>query len=100
MNRIGILLPARDEEGALPLVLAELPRGRKPIILVVDNGSKDGTGAVARAAGAAVVREERQGYGRACLTGIAWFLDGFGLSPPLQDADVLVFLDADHSDYP
>ena len=98
--RIAVVLPARDEEQALPLVLAELPRARAPIVVVVDNGSRDRTGEVARAAGAAVVREERRGYGQACLTGIAWLLGGNGLQPPLSADDVIVFLDADHSDYP
>jgi len=100
VTRVGLVMPARDEEQALPLVLAELPRGRAPIVVVVDNGSRDRTADVARAAGAVVVREQRPGYGRACLAGIAWLLDGEGLAPPLGDEDVLAFLDADHSDYP
>ena len=37
----------------------------------MDNGSRDRTAEVARAAGARVVREPRRGYGQACLTGIA-----------------------------
>jgi glycosyltransferase involved in cell wall biosynthesis len=100
MTRIAVVLPARDEEQALPLVLAELPRARAPLVVVVDNGSRDRTAEVARAAGAVVVREERRGYGQACLAGIAWLLAGSGLVPPLEDDDVIVFLDADHSDYP
>jgi glycosyltransferase involved in cell wall biosynthesis len=55
---------------------------------VVDNGSRDGTAAVARAAGARVVWEPRRGYGQACLAGIE----------AAGGADILVFLDADHSD--
>jgi glycosyltransferase involved in cell wall biosynthesis len=100
VTRIAVVIPARDEEQALPLVLAELPRARAPLVVVVDNGSRDRTADVARAAGAVVVREERRGYGQACLAGIAWLLDGEGLSPPLEGADVVVFLDADHSDHP
>jgi len=99
-RRLGIVLPARDEEAALPLVLAELPRARAPHVVVVDNGSRDGTARVAVAAGATVVSEPRPGYGQACLAGLAWLLDGRGLVPPLCDDDWLVFLDADHSDYP
>jgi len=99
-RRLGIVLPARDEEQALPLVLAELPRTRAPHLVVVDNGSRDGTASVARAGGATVVHEPRAGYGQACLAGLAWLLDGKGLVPPLGDDDWLVFLDADHSDYP
>ena len=66
-------------------------------VLVVDNGSRDGTAAAARAAGAQVVVEPRRGYGQACLTGIAQapeaevflFLDGDGSDDPRQAADVL-----------
>jgi len=100
VTRLAVVIPARDEEQALPLVLAELPRARAPLVVVVDNGSRDRTAEVARAAGAVVVREERRGYGQACLAGIAWLLDGQGLVPPLADSEVIVFLDADHSDYP
>lgn len=100
MTRIALVIPARDEEQALPLVLAELPRSRSPLVVVVDNGSRDRTAELARAGGAVVVREGRRGYGQACQAGIAWLLDGAGLAPPLGDDDVLVFLDADHSDYP
>jgi glycosyltransferase involved in cell wall biosynthesis len=38
-------------------------------VLVVDNGSSDGSPALAEAAGARVVHEDRLGYGRACRTG-------------------------------
>jgi glycosyltransferase involved in cell wall biosynthesis len=100
VTRIAVVIPARDEEEALPLVLSELPREREPVVVVVDNGSRDRTAEAARAAGALVVREERRGYGRACLAGIGWVLDGAGLVPPLGDEDVIVFLDADRSDYP
>jgi len=98
--RIGLVMPALDEEQALPLVLAELPTARTLEIVVVDNGSTDRTAEVARAAGAQVVREERRGYGQACLSGIRWLLDGDGLVPRLGPEDLIVFLDADHSDHP
>ena len=100
MTRVAVVIPARDEEQALPLVLSELPRERSPLVVVVDNGSRDRTAELARAAGATVVREERRGYGSACLAGIAWLLSGRGLAPPLADDECIVFLDADHSDYP
>ncbi len=101
--RIGMIIPALDEEEALPLVLAELPRERLSIILVVDNGSSDRTADVAREGGASVLVEPRRGYGRACLAGIAWLTGrsgARGLAPPLGPRDVIVFLDADHSDFP
>lgn len=98
---VGLILPARDEEEALPLVLAELPPGVAQRIVVVDNGSRDRTAAVARAAGAQVVHEPRPGYGAACLAGIA-ALERTGPegAASLRPGDVVAFLDADHSDYP
>jgi hypothetical protein len=93
-QRVGLVIPALDEEQALPLVLDELPRERVDVIVVVDNGSTDRTAEVARERGACVVREPRRGYGRACLAGVAALRTEHG------DPEVVVFLDADHSDYP
>ena len=100
-----MVIPALDEEQALPLVLEEIPSGAVGTVVVVDNGSRDRTAEVARARGAFVVYEPRRGYGRACLTGLSAL---FGehpdpacrVSAALQDTDLVVFLDADHSDYP
>lgn len=88
--RVGVVIPALDEEEALPLVLQALPRALVHDLVVVDNGSRDGTAEAARRHGARVVREERRGYGSACLAGIR----------ALRPCDVVVFLDADHSDHP
>ena len=96
---MAVLIPALDEERALPAVLAEIPRGAADLVVVVDNGSTDRTAEVARAGGAQVVREPRRGYGQACLAGLEYLLRGAGDRPPLRDADVVVFLDADHSDF-
>ena len=85
-----MLIPALDEEEALPAVLRALPKDQLQAVVVADNGSRDGTVAVARAAGAAVVREAQRGYGAACLAGIAWLET---LQPP---PETVVFLDADH----
>ncbi len=87
---VSVIIPALDEEAALPGVLARIPPWVDRAI-VVDNGSRDGTAAAARASGAVVVAEPGRGYGRACQAGIA-AVNG--------TADVLVFLDADGSDYP
>ncbi|MCZ6596888.1 MAG: glycosyltransferase family 2 protein [Planctomycetota bacterium] len=105
MGRIGLVIPALDEEEALPLVLAELPRESLDRVVVVDNGSTDRTAEVAREWGAEVVGEPRKGYGQACLAGIARLdepaPEGFAQgAAALGDDDVVVFLDADHSDYP
>ena len=66
-----------------------IPDGLVTQIVVVDNGSTDATPIRAEQAGAQVVSEPRRGYGQACLTGLAAI-----------DADIVVFLDGDYSDYP
>jgi hypothetical protein len=97
--RVGMIIPALDEEDALPLVLAELPQERLDRLIVVDNGSTDRTASVAAQLGAEVVREPVRGYGAACLAGLARLLDPED-DAGLGDGDVVVFLDADHSDHP
>lgn len=86
------ILPALNEERALPAVLAGVPRALIAHTIVVDNGSTDATAAVARAAGAEVVTEPRRGYGQACLAGIA--------AAAAHRPDALLFLDADGADDP
>jgi glycosyltransferase involved in cell wall biosynthesis len=89
--RVAAVLPALDEERALPSVLAGLRAGPLDRIVVVDNGSRDLTAAVAREGGATVVTEPQRGYGAACLAGISHLA---AHDPP----DVLVIVDADCSD--
>ncbi|MFH8756981.1 glycosyltransferase family 2 protein [Streptomyces atroolivaceus] len=66
--RADIVLPCLDEAEALPQVLARVPDGWRAI--VVDNGSTDGSAAVARSLGATVVHEARRGFGSACHAGL------------------------------
>ena len=87
--RVTVVIPALDEEASIGLVVAALPDFVAEAI-VVDNGSRDATAAVARAAGARVLCEPRRGYGQACLTGIA----------AAGPSHVLAFVDGDYSDYP
>ncbi|MEM8792867.1 MAG: glycosyltransferase family 2 protein [Pseudomonadota bacterium] len=86
---IFTITPARDEADAIARVVAAVPEFVDRII-VVDNGSRDGTARLAEEAGAVVVTEPVAGYGRACLAGIA----------AAGDADILVFLDGDLADDP
>ncbi|MCW2744226.1 MAG: putative glycosyltransferase [Mycobacterium sp.] len=66
---VDLVLPCLDEREALPWVLGRLPAGWRPI--VVDNGSTDGSGDVAAALGATVVREQQRGFGAACWAGLS-----------------------------
>jgi glycosyltransferase involved in cell wall biosynthesis len=86
---IALIIPARNEELSLPGVLRNIPSVITRIV-VVDNGSTDGTARIAAAYGAVVVVEPVAGYGRACLAGLA-ALQG-------QPPDIVAFVDADGSD--
>lgn len=79
-----VILPALDEQDALPRVLDRMPDGYRAI--VVDNGSTDDTAAVAASLGATVVAEPRRGFGAACWAGLL-----------AAEADVVCFMDADAS---
>ncbi|HEX9690128.1 MAG TPA: glycosyltransferase family 2 protein [Thermoanaerobaculia bacterium] len=90
--RVAVVIPVFNERESLPLVVADVPRDRVDEIVVVDNASTDGTPLVAQGLPARLVREERRGYGSACLAGIA----ALESAPP----EVVVFLDGDYSDHP
>jgi glycosyltransferase involved in cell wall biosynthesis len=79
-----VILPCLDEAAALPWVLARLPRGYRAI--VADNGSADGSPAIARAHGAIVVDASPRGFGAAAHAGLVAAADG-----------VVCFMDADGS---
>lgn len=88
---IAVVIPARNEALALPHVLGAIP-ARVDHVIVADNGSTDGSADVARTHGARTVNVPQAGYGRACLAAIA--------DAETLGADIIVFLDGDHSDYP
>ncbi len=79
-----VILPVLDEAEALPWVLGRMPASYEPI--VVDNGSSDGSGALAADLGAQVVHEPRRGFGAACFAGLI-----------AAEADVVCFMDCDGS---
>ncbi|WP_119068628.1 glycosyltransferase family 2 protein [Rubrobacter indicoceani] len=89
--QIAAVVPSLNEAASIPGVIEQLYlQGLLSEIIVVDNGSTDGTGEVAMKAGARVIREEQRGYGRACLTGTI----------AAEGAEFLVFLDGDAADDP
>ncbi|HEX9607342.1 MAG TPA: glycosyltransferase family 2 protein [Gemmatimonadaceae bacterium] len=88
--RVSVIIPTRNEAQAIDRVLADLPADLVTEVIVIDNISTDGTPEIAARMGARVISEARRGYGRACLTGLAY------ASAP----DVVVFLDGDYSDRP
>lgn len=92
MSRVGVIIPALDEAETIgPLIAATWAQAVRCVV-VADNGSSDGTAAVAHAAGAWVASEPRRGYGYACAAGTALAID--------QGADVLVYMDGDGSALP
>ena len=91
--RIVAVIPALDEARAIGQVVDALIKQtyvRFSRVIVVDNGSSDGTAEFARQAGASVVREDRRGYGYACRAGVT----------AAHDADIIVLLDGDAADDP
>jgi glycosyltransferase involved in cell wall biosynthesis len=93
--RCDLVIPCRDEAAALPAVLGRVPAGVR--VIVVDNGSTDGTADVARRCGARVVEEALAGYGAAVHAGLqaatavhVAVMDGDGSMNP---AELLPMLD-------
>ncbi|ALI97678.1 glycosyltransferase family 2 protein [Rufibacter tibetensis] len=94
MPQISVIIPAYNEELSIGKVVAGISRELVQEVIVVDNNSSDATGQVAATAGATVLKELRQGYGQACLTGIA---HAIRQTPP---PEIILFMDGDYSDYP
>lgn len=88
-HTIATITPVLNEAASIGKVIADIPEWVDDII-VVDNGSRDDTAAVAAACGARVLHAARRGYGSACLVGIA----------NLKNPDIVVFVDGDYSDHP
>ncbi len=90
-DRIAIVIPAYNEEDNIGEVLPRIPEsvcGVGTSILVMDDGSRDGTGDIARRHGAAVARHVTNlGGGAALRTGYRLMVD--------SGARIVVTLDAD-----
>ncbi len=89
-----MIIPALNEERSIGKVIGDIPRDLVTEIVVVNNGSTDSTASVASGSGATVIDEGRRGYGQACLAGMNYIKNSSYLP------DIIVFLDADYSDYP
>ena len=89
--RVSVVLPCLDEAGGVVTAVEEALQGRRSAalsgqIIVVDNGSTDGSAAAAAAVGATIVSEPRRGYGTAIRRGLQ-----------AARGDVIVVADADGS---
>jgi hypothetical protein len=95
-DKIAVVVPAYNEADNIGAVLPKIPAevcGVKTDVLVIDDGSRDGTGDVARAAGATVARHViNRGGGAALRTGYRLMAD--------SGAKVVVTLDADGQHLP
>lgn len=87
--RVLVIVPAHNEAESLPSTLAEVRASAPGVdVLVVDDGSRDGTSAAARAAGVPVVRHPvNLGVGGALQTGFRYAV--------AHGYDIGVQLDAD-----
>ena len=90
-DRLAVLIPAYNEAESIAAVLGRIPGdvcGVETAVLVVDDGSRDGTADIARAHGAVVARHViNRGGGAALRTGYRLLVD--------SGASIVVTLDAD-----
>jgi glycosyltransferase involved in cell wall biosynthesis len=92
---VFVIIPAFNEQNAVCNVISEIPKHLVSEVIVVNNGSTDDTVKQAQLCGARVLDEPRKGYGFACLKGMEYLKENYASSK-----DIVVFLDADYSDYP
>jgi glycosyltransferase involved in cell wall biosynthesis len=85
---VSVLIPALNEAESIGSVVSSMPWNLIDECIVIDNGSTDGTGEAATAAGARVIHSPR-GYGAAMHAGV---------HAALPSSTVLVFMDGDGSD--
>ncbi|MBI3977695.1 MAG: flippase-like domain-containing protein [Chloroflexi bacterium] len=114
---VAVLIPVHDEAATIASVITGVPRallgerGLEALVVVVDDGSTDGSAAIARAAGADVVNRHptRRGLGAALRTalgiaqqrqaGAAVYLDGDGEYDPDEVPTVLDPIRRGEADY-
>jgi glycosyltransferase involved in cell wall biosynthesis len=88
MPQVSIIIPALNEAESIGQVVRSMPWHLIAECMVVDNGSTDGTAAIAAFEGARIINSP-QGYGAACLA---------GSNAALSTSAVLVYMDGDGSD--
>ena len=110
---VAVIVPAYNESENLPATLARIPRNNRPDlkVIVVDDGSTDGTAEIARQHGADVVvcHHRNRGLGAALRTGLATandldaraavYVDADGEYPPEQIPDLLAPIESGEADY-
>ena len=90
---IKVIIPAYNEQDSIASVIKDIPKIVDEII-VISNNSTDNTELNAKKAGATILKENRKGYGYACLKGMDY------ISKQEAKTEIIVFLDGDYSDYP
>ena len=90
---IKVIIPAYNEQDSIANVINDIPKNVDEVI-VISNNSTDNTEINAENAGATVLKEQRKGYGYACLKGLDY------ISKQKTKPEIVVFLDGDYSDYP
>jgi glycosyltransferase involved in cell wall biosynthesis len=92
-EKISVLIPVYNEAESIAHVLEDIPKSLVDEVVVVDNGSTDGSAQIALKHGATIIREPERGYGAACLKGMGYLMNS-------GRPHILVFLDGDYSDFP
>jgi glycosyltransferase involved in cell wall biosynthesis len=86
-HKVSLIIPAYNEEATIAAVVQDFKtEDSLDEIIIVDNNSKDRTGDIARAEGAKVILETRQGYGCALRAGM-----------DQAEGDILILSEADGS---
>jgi glycosyltransferase involved in cell wall biosynthesis len=93
--KVVVIIPAFNEENAVGKVVADIPKHLVDEVVVINNNSTDKTSEAAKKEGATVLFEGTKGYGNACLKGIDYLINS-----RKEKTDIVVFIDADYSDYP
>jgi glycosyltransferase involved in cell wall biosynthesis len=93
LPRAAVAITAFNDAAATAQAVRDFKQQRSVVkVLVIDNNSTDDTAVLATAAGAHVIRETRQGYGFACIRGLAEALH-------VPDADIIVLTEGDGTFY-